>query len=67
MGGTDAQMIMWETNRWKTLLFIIVIAFLWELHFEKRFIDLWHYPKVVICEEGKERECIESKYIGITR
>tara|TARA_E500000305_G_scaffold85023_1_gene71028 strand:- start:538 stop:696 length:159 start_codon:yes stop_codon:yes gene_type:complete len=52
-------MIMWETNRWKTLLFIIVIAFLWELHFEQRFISMWHYPKVVICEEGKERECIE--------
>ena len=59
MGSIDAQMNMWETNRWKTLLFIIVIAFLWEIHFEQRFISMWYYPKVVICEQGKERGCIE--------
>ena len=59
MGCLDAQMNIWETNRWKTLLFIIVIAFLWELHFEQRFISMWYYPKVVICEQGEERKCIE--------
>ena len=52
-------MNMWEVNRWKTLVVIIVIAYLWELHFEQRFISMWHYPKVVICEKGKERGCIK--------
>ena len=59
MGCIDAQMNMWEVNRWKTLVVIIVIAYLWELHFEQRFISMWYYPKVVICEQGKERRCIE--------
>ena len=59
MGCIDAQMNIWETNRWKTLVVIIVIAYLWELHVEQRFISMWHYPKVVICEQGKERGCIE--------
>jgi hypothetical protein len=48
-------MIIWEVNRWKSLLFIIVIAFLWELHVEKRFVDLWYYPKVVICGDKNEK------------
>ena len=48
-------MIMWEVNRWKTLIFIIVIAFLWELHVEQRFVSMWHYPKVFICGEKDEK------------
>ena len=59
MGSIDVQMNMWEVNRWKTLVVIIVIAYLWELHFEQRFISMWHYPKVIICEQGEERKCIE--------
>ena len=59
MGSIDVQMNMWEVNRWKTLVVIIVIAYLWELHFEQRFISMWHYPKVVICEQGEKRKCIE--------
>ena len=46
----------WTTNRWKSLLFIIVLAYLWELHIEKRFISIWHYPKVVICGDKNEKD-----------
>ena len=46
----------WTTNRWRSLLFIIVIAYLWELHIEKRFVSMWHYPKVVICGDEHEKD-----------
>ncbi len=42
-------------NRWKSLLFIIVLAYLWELHIEKRFVSMWHYPRVTICGENDEK------------
>ncbi len=49
-------MRLWEVNRWKSLLFIIVLAYLWELHIEKKFVSMWHYPKVVMCGDKNEKD-----------